>query len=128
MEVLEASFSNLQLAQQSYSLAQSNVNFSQPNLPASHPANIFSQPSTLPVQTDMRTAPQIQACMPQSGISYSTNMSADQAARHNMENYSPAGCQHHDQTITNPPSTAAATAVSHQVGLCWANGFCHLSI
>ncbi|XP_022617819.1 protein JBTS17 [Seriola dumerili] len=36
MEVLGASFSNLQLAQQSSSLAQSNMNSSHPNVPSSH--------------------------------------------------------------------------------------------
>lgn len=117
MEVLGASFSNLHLAQQSYSLAQSNVNFSQPNVPASHPA---PQPSTLPVQTYTTTAPQRQACVPQSGFSHNTNMSADQAAGHSTENYSLAGCHHRDHMIINSSSTANDTAFSHQVWLCWA--------
>lgn len=114
MEVLGASFSNLQLAQQSYSLAQSNGNFSQPNVPASCSVNLFPQPSTLPVQTDIRTAPQRQACVPQSGASPNPNMAADQTVRHSTENYSSPGC-HRDHTIINPPSTANDTAVGLQV-------------
>lgn len=113
MEVLGASFSNLQLAQQSYSLAQSNSNFLQPNVPASRSDNLFPRPSTLPVQTDMRTAPQSQACIPQSGVSANTNMAADQAARHSTENYSSAG----NHTTINPPSAANDAAVSLQVWL-----------
>lgn len=117
MEVLGASFSNLQLAHQSYSLAQSTVNVSQPNVPASHPASLSSQPSTLPAQNYLRTAPQRQACVHQSGFSHKTNMSAEQAARHSTENYSP-GCHHHhdpSQLPINPSSTANDTAISHQV-------------
>ena len=109
MEVLGASFSNLELAQQNYSLAQSNGNLSLPNVPASGPANLFSQPSTLPVQPDMRTAPQRKVCVPQSEVSSNTDMPAD-----HTENYS-AGCFHHDHTIIDPPSAANDAAVNLKV-------------
>ncbi|XP_056875211.1 ciliogenesis and planar polarity effector 1 isoform X3 [Takifugu flavidus] len=111
MEVLGASYSNLQLAQQSYSLSQSNVNISQPNVPASQPVSLFPQPSTLPVQT----APQRQACGPQPGFSHKANMATNQAARHSTENLSSPGCHHpdHNQSSIYPPSTADA-AVGHQ--------------
>lgn len=112
MEVLGASYSNLQLAQQSYSLAQSNVNLSQPNVPASQPVSLFPQPSTLPVQT----APQRQACGPQPGFSHRANVATNQAARHSTENLSSPGCHHpdHNQSSIYPPSTVDA-AVGHQV-------------
>lgn len=115
MEVLGASFSNLQLAQQSYSLAQSEGNVSQPNVPATRSANLLLHPSALPVQTDKRTAPQRQACVPQSGLSPSINMAANQTSGHSRENCSSAGCHHRDHTIINPPSTANDTAAGLQV-------------
>lgn len=103
MEVLGASFSNLQLAQQSYSLAQSDGNVCQPNVPATRSANLLIHPSALPVQTDKRTAP-----------------TANQTSGHSRENCSSAGCHHRDHTIINPPSTANDTAASLQVWLRWA--------
>ncbi|KAM3599738.1 uncharacterized protein V6R79_010631 [Siganus canaliculatus] len=56
MEVLGASFSNLQLAQQNVSLSQSNMNFSHPNVPS-----LFPQPHAAPVQPSLSVGPQIQA-------------------------------------------------------------------
>lgn len=103
MEVLGASYSNLQLAQQS---------ISQPNAPASQPVSLFPQPRTLPVQT----APQRQACGPQPGFSHKANMATNQAARHSTEDLSSPGCHHpgHNQSSIYPPSTVDA-AVDHQV-------------
>ncbi|XP_034459066.1 ciliogenesis and planar polarity effector 1 [Hippoglossus hippoglossus] len=61
MEVLGASFSSLELAQQNSSLAQSSMNSSHPNVPSSHVTNFIPQPNVLPVQTSVSVAPQTQA-------------------------------------------------------------------
>ena len=61
MEVLGASFSNLQLAQQSSYLAQSNINSSHPRVPSSNANNFVPQPSALPIQTPMSVPPQMPA-------------------------------------------------------------------
>lgn len=117
MEVLGASFTNLQLAQQSSSLAQANMNSSHPNVPSSYAANFFPQPSTLPVQPNISVAPQRQA--PSSGSNnpqFNQNpacMSVDQPARHSSGKFSPTGCHHH--TTVNLPSTANDAAVNYQV-------------
>ncbi|KAG7498681.1 cilioproteinsis and planar polarity effector 1 isoform X1 [Solea senegalensis] len=65
MEVLAASFSNLQLAQQN-SLAQSNINSSQPHVPSSYVTSVFPQPNALPVQPSFSVAPQTQTSVPTS--------------------------------------------------------------
>lgn len=114
MEVLGASFSNLQLAQQSYTLAQSNVNFSHPSMPSSHPASFYPQPSTVPVQNNISSALQRQACVPQSVSSNLVCISADQPVGHSSGNHSPTGCHHHHTSITLP-SAANDAGVSHQV-------------
>lgn len=59
-EVLRESFSNLQMAQQSFSLAQSNMNYSHPNVPPSNVTNVNPQPSALPVQTAISVSQQTQ--------------------------------------------------------------------
>lgn len=119
MEVLGASFTNLQLAQQSSSLAQANMNSSHPNVPSSYAANFSPQPSTLPVQPNISVASQRQACAPSSGSNnpqfnqIPACMSVDQPARHSSGKFSPTGCHHH--TTVNLPSTANDAAISYQV-------------
>ncbi|XP_047185530.1 ciliogenesis and planar polarity effector 1 isoform X1 [Scophthalmus maximus] len=66
MEVLGASFSSLQLAQQSSTLAQSNLNASHPHVPPSHVTNYIPQPNALPDQTTISVAPQTQSRLPTS--------------------------------------------------------------
>ncbi|XP_062269256.1 ciliogenesis and planar polarity effector 1 [Platichthys flesus] len=61
MEVLGASFSSLELAQQNSSLAQSNMNPSHPNAPSSSVTHFIPQPNVLPVPTSVSVAPQTQA-------------------------------------------------------------------
>lgn len=115
MEVLGASFSNLQLAQQSVSLAQSNMNISHPNVPSSYAANIIPQPNALPVQTAISVPPQTQACVPNSASNILQSsqapacMFADQSAIQSPGKTS----QHH--TTRNLPSTANGAGVSYQV-------------
>ncbi|XP_037609215.1 ciliogenesis and planar polarity effector 1 isoform X4 [Sebastes umbrosus] len=118
MEVLGASFSNLQLAQQSSSLAQSNMNTSHPNVPSSYATNFIPQPNALPVQTNISVPPQTQAHVPSSR---SNNpqfsqapacMFADQHAMQSSGKTSPTGGQHH--TTRNLTSTANGAGVSYQ--------------
>ncbi|CAB1447747.1 unnamed protein product [Pleuronectes platessa] len=61
MEVLGASFSSLELAQQNSSLALSNMNSSHPNAQSSSVTHFIPQPNVLPVQTSVSVAPQTQA-------------------------------------------------------------------
>lgn len=119
MEVMGASFSNLQLAQQSSSLAQSNMNSSHPNVPSSYATNVIPQPNALPVQTTISAAPQTQAFVPSSGSNYpqfsqaAAYVFADQPAMQSSGKASPAGGQHH--TTRNLPSTANGAGVNYQV-------------
>ncbi|XP_073334518.1 ciliogenesis and planar polarity effector 1 [Pagrus major] len=116
MEVLGASFSNLQLAQQSSYLAQSNMNSSHPRVPPSNANNFVPQPSALPIQTPISVAPQMPAWASSSG---SINpqfsqapacMFAEQPARQNSGKSSPT---HVQRDITrNLPRTA--NGVNHQ--------------
>lgn len=104
MEVLGASFSNLQLAQQqSSSLAQSNMAFSHPNVPSVPAANFFPQPHAAPAHPNISVGPQGRAYAPSSG---STNgqighipacVSAEQPAR-------PSAGNHHHTAISLQPS------------------------
>lgn len=118
MDVLGASYSNLQLAQQSSSLAQSNMNSSHPNVPSSYATNFISQPNALPVQTTISVAPQTQACVPSSGSNYpqfsqaAAYVFADQPAIQSSGKTSPAGSHH---TTRNLPSTANGPGVNYQV-------------
>lgn len=113
MEVLGASFSNLQLAQQNSSLAQSNMNSSYPNVPPSYAANFFPQPNSLPVQPNQR-----QAYVPSSGSinpqfsQVPACMCADQPARHSSGKSHVTGCHHH---AINLPSTANDADTTYQV-------------
>lgn len=119
MEVLGASFSNLQLAQQSSALAQSNMNSSHPNVPSSYTTNFITQPNVLPVQTAISAAPQTQAGVPNSG-SKNTHFSqapvcmfADQPAVQSSGKTSPTDGQH--QITRNLPSTVNSAGVNYQV-------------
>lgn len=119
MEVLGASFSNLQLAQQNSNLAQSHS--SHPNVPPSYDANFFPQPNTLPTQTNISVAAQRETCAPHSG---SNNpqlnqipecMSADQPAGHSSGKICSAGCHHH--ITISIPSHGNERSVNDQVSL-----------
>ncbi|XP_045922847.1 ciliogenesis and planar polarity effector 1 isoform X1 [Micropterus dolomieu] len=99
MEVLGASFSNLQLAQQS-SLA--NINSLHPNVASSFATNFIPQPNSLPVQTAISVASQTQACMPSSG---SNNPQFSQIP-------APMCSQRH--TTRNLPSAVNGASVNYQ--------------
>ncbi|XP_034565265.1 ciliogenesis and planar polarity effector 1 isoform X2 [Notolabrus celidotus] len=102
MEVLGASFNNLQIAQQSSSLAQSNMNSSHPQVPSSYAGNFIPQQNAFPVQTTVSVTPQTQACVQNSvpkNHQFSqapVHMFADQPAIH------PPNGQHH---ITRNPAS-----------------------
>lgn len=119
MEVLEASFSNLQLAQQSSSLAQSNRNSSLPNVPSSYATNLILQPNALPIQNTFSVAPQTQACVPNSGSNNPQFRQVpgcpltDQPARQSSGKTYQTGGQNH--TSTNPPSAADGEDANYQV-------------
>ncbi|XP_034751796.1 ciliogenesis and planar polarity effector 1 isoform X2 [Etheostoma cragini] len=113
-EVLGASFSNLQLAQQSSSLAQSNMNTSHPDVPSSHATDFIPQPEASPVQTTITVRAQTQACVPDPR-SYNPQFSqgpvrmfADQSSG----KPSPTGGQHHN--IRNLASNANCAGVNDQ--------------
>ncbi|XP_029300430.1 LOW QUALITY PROTEIN: ciliogenesis and planar polarity effector 1 [Cottoperca gobio] len=118
MDVLGASFSSLQLAQQSSSLAQSNMNSSHPNVPSSYATNFIPQPSALPVQTTIPVPLQTQAHVPSSGSNNlqfsqaSAGLFAEQPVMQSSGKTSPTGGQHH--TSRNLPSTANGAGVSYQ--------------
>lgn len=115
MEVLGASFSNLQLAQQSSSLAQSNMNSSHPNVPSSYATNFIPQPNALPVQTATAVAPLTQASSGSNIAQFSQApacMFADQPAMQGSGRTSPTGSQR--PTARNLPSAANA-GVNYQV-------------
>ncbi|XP_040914910.1 ciliogenesis and planar polarity effector 1 [Toxotes jaculatrix] len=110
MEVLGASFSNLQLAQQSSSLAQSNMDSSHPNVPSSYATSFIPRPNALPVQTTIS--------VPSSGsnnphFSQATAcMFADQPAVQCSGKTFPTDCQH--QITRKIPSTASGAGVNYQ--------------
>lgn len=118
MEVLGASFCNLQLAQQSSALAQSNMNSSHPNVPLSYAANFIPQPNALPIQTNISVAPQTQTQVPSLGSNnpqfsqVPACMFADQHVRQNSGKGSQTGGQHHMRNLT---STANGADVHYQV-------------
>ncbi|XP_047229174.1 ciliogenesis and planar polarity effector 1 isoform X4 [Girardinichthys multiradiatus] len=62
-EVLGATFSSLQLAQQS---SASGMDSSQPNMHLSSTSQIIPEPNAFPVQTTTYAVPQTQACVPKS--------------------------------------------------------------
>ncbi|KAF7666285.1 hypothetical protein LDENG_00114050 [Lucifuga dentata] len=74
MEVLGASFSSLQSAQQNTCLTQSNTNPSHPNVSSSCASGFVPQTNLLPVQTTISVGPQAQS----SGSHVPQCMSADQ--------------------------------------------------
>ncbi|XP_076614742.1 ciliogenesis and planar polarity effector 1 [Chaetodon auriga] len=118
MEVLGASFSNLQLAHQSASLAQSITNSSHPYVPLSHATSFIPPPNALPVQTSTSVAPQTPACAPSSGSNdpefsqVPACVFADQPARQSSGKISLTGGQRH--TTRNLPSTANGAGVNYQ--------------
>ncbi|XP_078126837.1 ciliogenesis and planar polarity effector 1 isoform X7 [Sander vitreus] len=118
MEVLGASFSNLQLAQQSSSLTQSNMNTSHPDVPSSYATNFIPQPDASPMQTTISVPPQTQARVldPRSNNPQFSQtpvcMFADQPATQSSGKTSPTGSQHH--TIRNLPSNANGAGVNYQ--------------
>lgn len=112
MEVLGASFSNLQLAQQSSSLA--NINSLHPNVASSFATNFIPQPNSLPVQTAISVASQTQACMPSSG---SNNPQFSQIP-------APMCSQRH--TTRNLPSAVNGASVNYQVLPKCSVKLCHL--
>lgn len=117
MEVLGASFSNLQLAQQSSYLAQSNINSSHPRVPSSNANNFVPQPSALPIQTPISVAPQMPPWASSSGSinpqfsQAPASMFAEQPARKNSGKSSPTHVQ--GDTARNLPH--AANGVNYQV-------------
>ncbi|KAI3362297.1 hypothetical protein L3Q82_012605 [Scortum barcoo] len=117
-EVLGASFSNLQLAQQSSSLAQSNMNSSHPNVPSSCATNFIPPPNALPVQANISVPPQTQTFVPSSGSHYSqftqaaAYVSTDQPAIQRSAKTSLAGGQVH--TAGNLSSTMNGSGVNYQ--------------
>ncbi|XP_056287984.1 ciliogenesis and planar polarity effector 1 isoform X2 [Pseudoliparis swirei] len=117
MEVLGASFSNLQLAQQSSSLAQSVMNTSHPNVPSYAPTFI-PQPNPFGVQTTVSLPPQTQACFPNSRNNNPESSPApacplaEQPAFQSSGKTSPTGSQCH--TTRNLPSTANGAGVHYQ--------------
>ncbi|KAM9338429.1 ciliogenesis and planar polarity effector 1 [Symphorus nematophorus] len=118
MEVLGASFSNLQLAQQSSSLAQSNMNSSHVNVQPSYVSNFIPQPNPVPVQTNISVAHQTQACAPSPGSNNPQfrqtppSLFCDQPARQSSGKTSPTTAQGH--TIRNLPSTVNGAGVRYQ--------------
>ncbi|KAF3702035.1 Protein JBTS17 [Channa argus] len=97
MEVLGASFSNLQLAQQSSSLIPSTMSFSHPNVPSSHAAS-FPPPNALPLQTTISVTPQTQAHNPE--FSHPpVCVFADKSAVQISGKTTPTGCHHQSAAI-----------------------------
>ncbi|XP_008284693.1 uncharacterized protein C5orf42 [Stegastes partitus] len=118
MEVLGASFSNLQLAQQSFSMAQADMNSSHPNVPSSFNTRFIPQPNALPIQTPSSAAPQVEASVPNSASNNSqlsqtpACMFAAQPAMQSSAKSSSAGNQYHNNTSL--PSNASGAAVNYQ--------------
>ncbi|XP_067339311.1 ciliogenesis and planar polarity effector 1 isoform X3 [Channa argus] len=97
MEVLGASFSNLQLARQSSSLIPSTMSFSHPNVPSSHAAS-FPPPNALPLQTTISVTPQTQAHNPE--FSHPpVCVFADKSAVQISGKTTPTGCHHQSAAI-----------------------------
>ncbi|XP_029025275.1 ciliogenesis and planar polarity effector 1 [Betta splendens] len=117
MEVLGASFSSLQLAQQSSSLAQSYTNLAHPNVLSSYVTNSIPQPNGLPVQTPVSVTPQTHTHAPNSGFnnpqfSQHGSVFADLPAAHSSVKASTAGGQHH--TTRQLPTTANSEGIHYQ--------------
>ncbi|XP_069569860.1 ciliogenesis and planar polarity effector 1 isoform X2 [Brachyistius frenatus] len=116
-EVLGASFSNLQLVQQS-STAQPDMNSSHPPVPSSFITNPIPEPNALPVQTTISVAPQIQAFVSNPGSNNpqfsrtAACTSADQPAVQSSARSCAAAEQHH--TNRGRPSNASGAGVNYQ--------------
>nr|XP_040053253.1 ciliogenesis and planar polarity effector 1 isoform X3 [Gasterosteus aculeatus aculeatus] len=116
-EVLGASFSNLQLAQQSSSLAQSQMNTSHPDAPSSCAPKFIPQPNPITGQTNISVPPQTRASLPNSRFDPQSSPAAahatvDQSAFQSSGNISPTGSRHH--TTRNLPPAANGASASHQ--------------
>ncbi|KAM6975927.1 LOW QUALITY PROTEIN: ciliogenesis and planar polarity effector 1 [Tautogolabrus adspersus] len=118
MEVLGASFSNLQLAQQSSSLAQSNMNSSQLHVPSTNAPSFIPQLNAFPLQTNIHMTPQTQGCVqtPASKITQfrqtSACASADQPDIQNSGKTSPASSRCH--ISKDAASTSNVAGVDYQ--------------
>ncbi|XP_023135531.2 ciliogenesis and planar polarity effector 1 isoform X2 [Amphiprion ocellaris] len=118
MEVLGASFSSLQLAQQSFSLAQSDMNSSHPNVPSSFNTRFIPQPNVVPTQSTMSAAPQVQASVSNSGSNNpqlcqnAASMFAAQPAMQSSAKSFSAGNQYHNNMSV--PSSASGAGVNNQ--------------
>ncbi|XP_068609265.1 ciliogenesis and planar polarity effector 1 [Brachionichthys hirsutus] len=118
MEVLGASFSNLQLAQQSFSLAQSNRTSFQPNAPSSATTDSTPQPHALPVQANISVTPQTEARVPSSEATNApfgqapAPVFADQPSRQSPERSSPTGSQRRNTRAQS--STTDGAGVNRQ--------------
>ncbi|XP_051794635.1 ciliogenesis and planar polarity effector 1 isoform X2 [Acanthochromis polyacanthus] len=118
MEVLGASFSSLQLAQQSFSLAQSDMNSSHPNVPSSFNTRFIPQPNVVPTQSTMSAAPQVHSSVPNTGSNNPqlcqnpVSMFAAQPAMPSSAKSSSAGNQY--QNNMNLPSSASGAGVNNQ--------------
>lgn len=117
-EVLGASFSNLQRAQQSSSVAPPGMSSSQTKMPSSS-AKIIPEPNVSPVQNTIAATPQTQESAPKPGSSDSqfhlvTSCElADQPVMQNAAQISSGANQYHaKQTIF---SRASGAGVSYQV-------------
>ncbi|KAM9841669.1 LOW QUALITY PROTEIN: ciliogenesis and planar polarity effector 1 [Aulostomus maculatus] len=117
MEVLEASFANLQVAQQNCSMAQSNMNPSLPNVPSSYAANFMSQQNVSPVRATVSLPSQTRACVPSSDSKAPqfgqapACMYAHQLPIQSSAEPSPTGDQCHNTSI---PCTASGTGEKYQ--------------
>uniref|UniRef100_A0A3Q3FV11 Ciliogenesis and planar polarity effector 1 n=1 Tax=Labrus bergylta TaxID=56723 RepID=A0A3Q3FV11_9LABR len=119
MEVLGASFSNLQLAQQSSSLAQSNMNSSQLHVPSTNAPSFNPQLNAFPLQTNIPMTPETQGCVqtPASKITQFSQApaceSADQPDLQNSGNTCPASSRCH--ISMDVASTSNVAGVDYQV-------------
>ncbi|XP_070707145.1 ciliogenesis and planar polarity effector 1 [Pempheris klunzingeri] len=116
MEVLGASFSNLQLAQQNSSLAQSNMSSSHPNnVPSSYATSFIPQPSALPAQTTTSVAPQTETTSGSTIPQFSQAPACMFAVRSAVQcsgKTSPTGGQRH--TTRSLSTTANGAGVNYQ--------------
>ncbi|XP_030005045.1 ciliogenesis and planar polarity effector 1 [Sphaeramia orbicularis] len=106
MEVLDTSFSNLQLAQQNSSVAQSNVNPLNSNVTFPYARNFIPQLNSVPVQTNVSVVPQTQTSGPNSG-SEKIHFSQAPPCTHVFQ---PSTSYQHHTTRNVPPTGSGASA------------------
>lgn len=120
-EVFGASFSSVQLAQQSSSVVQPDMSSSHPNVPSSSPAKFVPESNALSIQTAIPTPPQKVTCVPNSRSSdrqfdqSTTRRFAHQPAMSSSDKTSPGA----DQQYSNQglPSKSSGAGVNEQVML-----------